>query len=72
MWISLVNNVIEQVASGENFLNIIASKIREKDTTVLYSLEKLMDIGLVEENDRFKEHPSFWKVCVENGMLTIR
>ncbi len=46
---TLVNNVIEQVASGENSLNIIASKIREKDTTVLYSLEKLMDIGLVEK-----------------------
>ena len=46
---TLVNNVIEQVASGENSLNIIASKIREKDTTVLYSLEKLMEIGLVEK-----------------------
>ncbi len=46
---TLVNNVIEQVASGENALNIIASKVREKDTTVLYSLEKLIDIGLVEK-----------------------
>ena len=47
--ITLVNNVIEQVASGENALNIIASKVREKDSTVLYSLEKLIDIGLVEK-----------------------
>ena len=45
----MVNNVIEQVASGENALNIIASKVREKDSTVLYSLEKLIDIGLVEK-----------------------
>ncbi len=45
--VTLVNNVIEQVASGENTLNIIASKIKEKDPTVLYSLEKLIDVGLV-------------------------
>ena len=47
--VTLVNNVIEQVASGENVLNIIAAKVREKDTTVLYSLEKLIDVGLVEK-----------------------
>ena len=47
--ITLVNNIIEQVASGENSLNIIASKVHEKDTTVLYSLEKLIKIGLVEK-----------------------
>ncbi len=47
--VTLVNNIIEQVASGENTLNIIASKVREKDTTVLYSLEKLMDVGLIEK-----------------------
>ncbi len=47
--ITLVNNVIEQVASGENTLSIIASKVHEKDTTVLYSLEKLIDVGLVEK-----------------------
>ena len=45
--ISLVNNIIEQIASGENTLNIIASKIGEKDPTILYSLEKLIDVGLV-------------------------
>ena len=47
--ITLVNNIIEQVASGENSLNNIASKVHEKDTTVLYSLEKLIDVGLVEK-----------------------
>nr|MCR5767728.1 ATP-binding protein [Lachnospiraceae bacterium] len=47
--ITLVNNIIEQVASGENSLNNIASKVHEKDNTVLYSLEKLIDVGLVEK-----------------------
>ena len=47
--VTLVNNIIEQVASGENSLNNIAAKVHEKETTVLYSLEKLMDVGLVEK-----------------------
>ncbi len=47
--VTLVNNVIEQIASGENALNNIASKVREKDATVLYSLDKLIRIGLVEK-----------------------
>jgi len=47
--VTLVNNIIEQVASGENSLSNIAAKVHEKDTTVLYSLEKLIDVGLVEK-----------------------
>ncbi len=47
--VTLVNNIIEQVASGENVLNVIASKVHEKDTTVLYSLERLINVGLVEK-----------------------
>ncbi|MDO4487499.1 MAG: ATP-binding protein [Eubacteriales bacterium] len=47
--ISIVNNIIEQIASGENTLNIIAGKIGEKEQTVLYSLEKLINVGLVEK-----------------------
>lgn len=47
--ISLVNNIVEQIASGENALNIIAAKIGEKAQTVLYSLEKLMNVGLIEK-----------------------
>ena len=47
--VTLVNNIIEQVASGETTLNIISSKIKEKESTVLYSLEKLIDVGLVEK-----------------------
>lgn len=47
--ISLVNNVIEQIANGENALSVIASKVHEKDSTVLYSLNKLISVGLVEK-----------------------
>ena len=47
--ISLVNNVVEQIASGENTLNTIAGKIGEKEQTVLYSLDKLINVCLVEK-----------------------
>lgn len=47
--ITLANNIIEQIASGENTVNLIASKVGEKEPTVLYSLEKLMTVGLVEK-----------------------
>lgn len=47
--ISVVNNIVEQIASGENALNIIAGKIGEKEQTVLYSLDKLINVGLVEK-----------------------
>lgn len=46
---SIVNNIIEQIASGETALNIIADKIHEKEATVLYSLNKLISVGLVEK-----------------------
>ena len=47
--ITLVNNIIEQIASGENAVNIIAAKVKEKEPTILYSLEKLIEVGLVEK-----------------------
>lgn len=47
--VSLLNNIIEQIAAGENTLNNISSKVRENDNTVLYSLDKLIDVGLVEK-----------------------
>ena len=53
--VALVNNIIEQVASGENALNNIAAKVHEKDTTVLYSLGKLIDVGLVEKKNCITE-----------------
>lgn len=47
--ISIVNNIVEQVTSGENTLNTIAGKIGEKEPTVLYSLDKLISVGLIEK-----------------------
>lgn len=47
--ITLVNNIIEQIANGENTVNTIAGKVREKEPTVFYSLEKLIRVGLVEK-----------------------
>lgn len=47
--IAVVNNIVEQIASGENTLNTIAGKIGEKEQTVLYSLDKLINVGLVEK-----------------------
>lgn len=47
--ITLVNNIIEQIASGENTVNHIAAKVREKEPTVLYTLDKLVSVGLVEK-----------------------
>jgi AAA+ ATPase superfamily predicted ATPase len=46
--ITLVNTIIEVIASGENQLSIIAAKVNEKEPTVLYSLNKLIEVGLVE------------------------
>lgn len=47
--IAIVNNIIEQIASEENTLNTIAGKIGEKEPTVLYSLDKLINVGLIEK-----------------------
>lgn len=47
--ISIVNNIVEQVASGKNTLNTIAGKIGEKEPTILYSLDKLISVGLIEK-----------------------
>ena len=44
-----VNNIIEQIASGKNTVNVIANKINEKEPTILYSIEKLISVGLVEK-----------------------
>ncbi|MBQ9340977.1 MAG: ATP-binding protein [Lachnospiraceae bacterium] len=47
--VTLVNNIIEQIAAGENTLNSIATKIHEKENTVLYSLDKLISVGLIKK-----------------------
>lgn len=53
--ITIVNNIIEQIASGENTVNTIAGKVGEKEPTVLYSLERLMGVGLVEKKKSITE-----------------
>lgn len=47
--IIVVNNIIEQIASGENTINTISSKIAESEANVSYSLNKLISVGLVEK-----------------------
>ena len=47
--VTIVNNIIEQIAAGENTLNTIAGKIHEKEPTVIYSLDKLISVGLIEK-----------------------
>lgn len=46
--ISLVNNIIEQIANLGNTTNAIAKKINERENTILYSLEKLISVGLMK------------------------
>ena len=58
--VSLVNNIIEQIASGENTLNNIVDKVRASDSTVLYSLEKLIDAGLAEKKKCITEENRFF------------
>lgn len=47
--ITVVNNIIEQIASGATTVNTIANKIGEKEPTILYHLDKLISVGLVEK-----------------------
>ncbi len=46
--ISLANNIIEQIANVKNTTNAIATKINERENTILYSLEKLISVGLMK------------------------
>lgn len=83
--VALVNNIIEQIASGENKVNIIADKVHEKEPTVLYSLKKLISVGLVvkkqcmtEENNKKKTQYvlkdtmfKFWYTFVQKACSVI-
>jgi hypothetical protein len=60
--ITLVSNIIEQIASGQNSLSIIADKVHEKDATVLYSIKKLIRVGLVEKRHCITEETNRKKV----------
>ena len=66
--ISLVNNIVEQIASGVNTLNTISGKINEKEPTVLYSLEKLISVGLIEKKKCITEEKNKKKTQI---VLTI-
>lgn len=46
--ISLANNIIEQIANVKNTTNAIATKINERENTILYFLEKLISVGLMK------------------------
>ncbi|MCD8231599.1 MAG: ATP-binding protein [Clostridiales bacterium] len=83
--ITLVNNIIEQVASGVNTVNSIAQKIGEHLSTILYSIEKLIRIDLIqkkkcitEEKNRkkvqyvIKDHMfKFWYTFIPNATSVI-
>ena len=58
----IVNNLIEQIASGENTVNLLADKIHEKEPTVLYYLNKLMSVGLIEKKKCITEESNKKKV----------
>lgn len=60
--ITIINNVIEQVASGENTVNIIATKIGESAQTVLYALDRLVSVGLIEKRKCITEEKNRKKV----------
>ena len=47
--VTMVNNVIELIASGANTVNEISQKIGQNPTTVLYTIDKLIQVGLVEK-----------------------
>ncbi|MCD8123929.1 MAG: ATP-binding protein [Lachnospiraceae bacterium] len=83
--VTLVNNILEQVASGVNTVNTIAQKIGENLSTILYSLDKLIRIDLVqkkkcitEEKNRkkvqyvLKDHMfKFWYAFIPNATSVI-
>lgn len=56
--VAIVNTIIEQIAYGQNTLNGIAAKVGERESTVLYSLEKLIHVGLVEKRRCITEEKS--------------
>jgi hypothetical protein len=77
--------VIEQIANGHNTVNAIAAKVGEKEPTVLYSLEKLIAVGLVERKKCITEEKNkkktqyvlkdhmfkFWYTFIPKGTSVI-
>lgn len=59
---ALVNNIIEQIASGENTPRLISDKVHENESTVLYSLKRLIEVGLVDRKRCITEEKNKKKV----------
>lgn len=60
--IAIVNDIIEQVAAGYNTPNEIATRIHENTSTVLYSLNRLISVGLIEKRTCMREEKNRKKV----------
>lgn len=67
----LVNNVIEQIANGENSLNDISSKLNEANEKVLYTLNKLISVDVVEKRQCITEEKNKKKTmyCLKDTMF---
>ena len=53
--VTLVNNIIEAVANGANSVNLISDKVKASSQTVIYFLDKLITVGLVEKKNCITE-----------------
>ena len=71
MDIALVNNIIEQIASGQNTINLISEKVKEKASTVLYSIDKLMEVGLIEKKNCITEEKNKKKMLLKLFLSTL-
>jgi len=60
--VSLINNIIEQIASGENQINVIADKVSESSPSVFYCLDKLITIGIIEKRHCILEEKNKKKI----------
>lgn len=68
---TLVNNVIEQIANGETTVNVIAQKTGESTPAVLYCLDKLISVGLIEKRKCIMEENNKKKTryMIKDGMF---
>ena len=68
---ALINNIIEVIAAGENTISLIADKIKEKPQTVIYSIDKLIEVGIVEKKHCITEEKNKKKTqyVLKDGMF---
>lgn len=69
--ITMVNNIIEQIANGENTLSLIADKVHESPSAVSYALNRLQEVELVEKRHCILEEKNKKKIqyVLKDGML---